>query len=700
MSESLIRLFGMPLLLAATCDAAFAASTRVDILRSGEVLRSVETVARPKSQAFCEANPDTLISFVETASTTPSGFNLPRGSSVELAVTVEVDAVCIDGGAAMSLSYAALPSSSAQADVDYAAFQPLLAEFPSLAQFSSTTLTFNRSIDLLTAPGVEIERTLDIGLVDGVLVSDPTGTFPSIDRIFGDGSPVSRLSIGGLLLSSTPCTQSEPPVLNYQFPSAGGAVPRGVVSADGTRVAMFAVPNDAAEDAGAELAVFNPFTGELQFLTSGTPAGVDIFTGEFNPYTQSISGLSRDGGLVAVSGSARFNFPSLTLPGDSAPRQYREVIGFPGQIRLINTSGGSTQVIGALADVPLEPNQVYIGQVNGISADASRVLVEEAIVNVEVIEINGVTRRIVPDDGGFAQIASGVLDVASGTVVEDIVSRLNAAAGGDAALFANAALTRMSGDGNAFLIESARDLADPLRPFWSEVSAGGANIQSAPYVYFLDEDAIVPVVDIDTSQTRIGGSSFVFLRNIGFTGTRLGIERGASYIGAPPNPSGANAPATVQLGEVPLYVVPPSSQPPARGFFANSFALVSPEEDRVYFQHTADLVPGSNPNRSPELFSIGFNGRDIRQISAHQDTLGQRFADEPELLFQYGDRAQLIYAGSSADHRVVAYTNFLPDGTARVVKDIDAQGRTVIRAARLGTAEFPASAAYRVMVCN
>jgi hypothetical protein len=522
-------------------------------------------------------------------------------------------------------------------------------------------------------------------------------------------SPLGAIVVALLLATVAPgysaaqsCTQAIPPVFNYVFPNAAGNAPGGVVSADGSRVVMFALPNDASEGAGAELAVFNPLTGDLQYLTSGTAAGVDIFTGEFAPFTQSITGLSRDGTLIAVSGSANFNFPTLQLPGDSAPRQYREVIGFPRPIRLINTSTGVTQVVGALGNVPLQPNQFYIGQVNGISADASKALVEEFIVNVDLVEIDGITRRIVPDVGGIAQAASGLLDIASGVVIEDILARINIAAGGQAALRNSAGQIRMSGDANAFVLESARDLGDPLRPLWSDVTAGGANLQSAPYVFFRAEDIIVPVVDINPSQPRLfGTSSFVFLRNVGRTGTVLGIERGASYVGAPPNPTGANAPATVVLGETPRYVTPPGTLPPARGFFANSFALISPEEDRVYFQHTADLVSGGNPHQSQELYSIRLDTREIRQISNHQDPLGLRFAGEPELLFRYGDVSQVIYAGSSLDHRVVAYTYTNPGGFLRSVKQVDPEtGRTTLRAARFGTAEFPASEVRRIMICQ
>ncbi len=512
-------------------------------------------------------------------------------------------------------------------------------------------------------------------------------------------APALALTLPGVAAAQT-CTQVNPPVFDHNFPNAASNVPGGVVSADGTRVAMFARPNDARPEDGAELAIFNPRTGELRYLTSGTPAGIDAFDGQFRPYTQAISGLSRDGRVVAVVGSASFNFPVLQLPNESTPRQVRELIGFPGPIRLIDTDTGAAVQVGALGSVPLQPGQFYVGLVSGLSADAGKALVEEFIVNVNFVEINGVTRRIVPDVGGTVQFSAGLIDLASGQLLENVAGLVNDLAGGDAAVRSSAGAARLSGDGNAVVFESARDLAAPTRPFWNQVSAGGANIQTAPYVLFLDERVIVPVVDIDPTQPRQGGSAFIFLRNVGFSGTVFGIERGASYIGAPPNPSGANNPATVVLGEPPVYVTPPTPNPPARGFFANSFALISPEDDRVYFQHTGDLVPGGNPNQSQELFSIDVTTRQIRQISRHADPLALRFAAEPNLLFQYGDVSQVIYAGSSADHSVVAYTYSNSGGFTRTVKEVGSDGRTTLRAARFGTSEFPAWELRRIMVCE
>lgn len=496
------------------------------------------------------------------------------------------------------------------------------------------------------------------------------------------------------------CTQVSPPVLDFRFPNAASNVTGGVVSAAGNKVAMFVVPDGATAQDGAELAVFNPSTGALSFLTSGTPAAIDIFTGEPVKFSQSILGISRDGSLVAIGGSASLSFPILQLPGETAPRQVPEVVGFPGPIRIVNAASGISQVVGVLGSVPLQPGQFYIGVVSGISADATRAIIEERIVNADLIVINGRTRRIVPDVGGFVQFSSGLVDLATGQLITNLTADINAAAGGNADLRNSAGGTRLSGDGNAVLIESGRDLADPLRPLWSQITAGGANLQTAPYVYFIDQEIILPIVDIVRSQPRQGGSSFVFLRNIGFSGTVFGIERGASYVGAPVNPSGANAPATVILGQTPQYVTPPGAEPPARGFFANSFALVAPEDDRVYFQHTGDLVAGNNTLGSQELFSIDLQSRQIRQISRNQDSLSVRFANDPALLFAYGDRSQVIYAGSSTDHRVVAYTYTNPGGAVRTVKDVDASGRTILRAARFGTAEYPASEIYRIMVCE
>ncbi len=461
---------------------------------------------------------------------------------------------------------------------------------------------------------------------------------------------------------------------------------------------MFALPNDAPESAAAELAIFDPVTRNLRYLTSGTTSQPDVL-GTLQRFTKELTGVTRNGNEIAISGTIGLNFPFLQLPGRPAPEQVTEVIGIAGPVELLNVQTGARRVVGQLGSVPLGPNQAYIGQASGFTADGSKVLIDEVIVQTVPTVVDGRTRFIVPS-GNFIAVAAGLVDVASGQLIADITQRINQLAGGDAQLFSlDGNLVRMSGNGNAFLFASRKKLEAPGQPFWSVISASGAQISVAPYVYFRDQDLILPIVDIDVARPRLGGSAFVFIRNVGFSGTVFGIERGASYIGAPPNPSGANTPATVVLGSVPIYITPPTAQPPARGFFANSFALIAPEEDRVYFQHTGDLVPGQNPHNAQELFSIDLQTRQIRQISRDSDSLTVRFANDPTTIFQFGDRAQIVYAGSSSDHRVVAYSNNLPGIFTRSVKQVDAQGRVTLRAARFGTAEYPASLNYPIMVC-
>lgn len=80
-----------------------------------------------------------------------------------------------------------LPLSTAQGGVDYIAFPPVLVDFPSLAQFGSTSHTEIRSISLPAVTGEGLERQRDVGQIDGVLVTNPTGS-AQIDRFFGDGA--------------------------------------------------------------------------------------------------------------------------------------------------------------------------------------------------------------------------------------------------------------------------------------------------------------------------------------------------------------------------------------------------------------------------------------------------------------------------------------------------------------------------------
>lgn len=497
------------------------------------------------------------------------------------------------------------------------------------------------------------------------------------------------------LTAAQTCTQVNPPVLNFDLRTGATS---SQVTADG-RVAIMALPNDAPESAAAEVALFNPRSGTLNYLTSGTPSVIDIF-GERQRFTKRISAVARDGSRIAITGAAASSFSFVVLPGNTAPTQVEELVGVLGPAELIDTQSGARQtLVGGLGNVTLGPNQVRLAQITGISPSSGHLLIEEQILQLQPTVIDGRTRLLIDRSVNLPSRVT-LLSLAGQQLADISQAIFNRAGVGFGFAPVDTAVMRMSGDGNAFVFAAARDVVTAGAPFWTALTSGGANISLMPYIFFRNQNLIVRAVDIDVTQQRLGGSSQVFLRNVGFSGTVFGIERGVSYPGAPPNTTGANAPATLVLDQPPQYVVAPGPTPPARGFFANSFAFIAPEEDRVYFQHTGDLVPGGNPNQSQEFFSIDRATRQVRQISRHADPLAVRFASEPNLLFQYGDVSQIVYAGSSADHSVVAYTYSNPGGFTRTVKQVDSQGRTTLRAARFGTAELPASEFRRIMVCQ
>ncbi|MBD8527544.1 autotransporter outer membrane beta-barrel domain-containing protein [Pseudomarimonas arenosa] len=180
------------LTLLATDALALTRQSRVHILENGRAVRSL-AIASMKTQAFCQANPDVIISYLETISTNPATVRESAGS-VDATVRVDVDAICAQGGAVLTLDYAALPGSSAQPGSDYTVFATFEVNFLSLTQFGSATASSTRTISLVNDDIEESIETIDIGLVDGLLVTDPNG-FATVDRIIPDGSIIASISI-------------------------------------------------------------------------------------------------------------------------------------------------------------------------------------------------------------------------------------------------------------------------------------------------------------------------------------------------------------------------------------------------------------------------------------------------------------------------------------------------------------------------
>jgi len=133
-------------------------------------------------------------------------------------------------------------------------------------------------------------------------------------------------------------------------------------------------------------------------------------------------------------------------------------------------------------------------------------------------------------------------------------------------------------------------------------------------------------------------------------------DRGANWVGQVPNPTFQSVPAFVRVGENPRYIVPPLAAVPERGIFTHGLVWISRDERRVFFNHTSDLVTGSNPGKSYEFYSFEIATGRIRQISNFQDGLLARLG--AQALREISDASgsyQGVLAGASDDGRIVAF---------------------------------------------
>lgn len=484
------------------------------------------------------------------------------------------------------------------------------------------------------------------------------------------------------------CTDTPVPLRSFAFAD------QAPISNDGSKVVLTARLDTAPLTTVQEVFLYNPFTGALTQLTRDTPATTNLRgTTDLRPLVP--TAITGDGSKVFLSGSVGSSFSVLQPPGLPVG-QYEELVGTPGRAEVLDVATGIRTPVGTLVSEPLQPGEVYTASISAVSSDGNQVLLNEAINTVVFFTANGVTRNYVPSK---RLVAGGVLNLQT-LQYTDIVSRIAAVTGAPGPLpgCSTGVCFLMSGDANAFAFDSVRRLEVAGGPLWNQVAGNVAQIRTAPYVYYLDQNVVRPIVTMDISAPRGVASTANFVRGIGQTGTVFGLDRGASYVGAPRNPSGANAPAVVRVGQPPEYVIGVPATIPVRGQFVNSLAFVSRDEQRIYFQSADDLVPGENATRSQELFSYEIATRRIRQISRLRDGLTSAFANDPATLQLLGAERQVVFQDASSDGRIVLYSGagFLEFVAARRLPN----GRINIVFPTLGSTEFPASEIFRIARCN
>lgn len=464
------------------------------------------------------------------------------------------------------------------------------------------------------------------------------------------------------------------------------------VSPDGSQVFMQAVPLGAAPNAGAEIVIFNPRTRVAQQLTQGTLAAAD-FRGNTTKFPTSFFARSNDERFLLTQSGAGAGFPSLIFPGQTQAAQVEVIEGIPGPATVIEVSTGTKRTLGSLSNQTLAPGQIYSATLSNLTS--TTVTVNEGIIAVNVQRASdGFDYRVVT---GRIGSASAAYNLATGLVVTpqppSIYDRMVAKTGVPG--FAPFSF-QISGDGNAISFSTNRNLEDPQRRFFTQLTNNTSQIFVLAYVYYLDTDEIKVIAPINFSgpaRPANGSSNSVFVRNIGRTGKVFALDRGANYIGTPANPTYQAAPAFVQVGQNVKYIVAPGPTLPARGVFSNNLAYISRDEKTAYFAHTSDLVPASNAQRSYELFSFDIATNKIRQISNFRDGLEQRLS-VAELANSNGGY-QITTLGSSSDGKIVAYSRVGLLSTRSLTRN--AAG---LYTSSLTTSGLNSSFSSRIAVCN
>lgn len=484
------------------------------------------------------------------------------------------------------------------------------------------------------------------------------------------------------------CSNVPVPYTEFQIP-VNRANPGDAVSRDGSQVVLQAVPRASPPNAGAEVVAFNPRTGATQQLTQGTMSETD-FRGRIEKYPSQFYARSRDNRFILLESSATSSFPTLLLPGQTQLTQVEVIEGIPGPVAIIEVATGVKRTLGAFLNQQLGTGQIYLASLSNLTPTS--VTITESVVNTLTQRAsNGLDYRVVT---GRLNLGSSAFNLETGLAVSpqppSIYNRMVAKTGIPGFVPYD---FQISGDGNAISFYTDRNMQDPLRGFFPNSPSG---IRTVAYVYYADTDEIKPIAPINFSVVPVNvsiRSSQVFVRNIGETGKIFALDRGASYVGAPPNPTYQAAPVIARVGETPQYIVPPRTSTPARGTFSNNLAYISRNEKFIFFNHIDDLVQGNNVSHSYELFSFEISTNKLRQVSNLNDGLEQRLG--LALLRQAGDAfglSQTTFLGASDDSKVIAFYNSTILPTRTIARD--ANGVYVVN--NTDKTNF----SYNIVVCN
>lgn len=138
-----------------------------------------------KSAAFCAANPDVALAFDEVVSTTPAQTTRIRENSPPLGLqaTINVQAVCLQGNTQIRIRYGVKPGANAIEGQDFQPFS-ITVSTAVLSQFTApVSASASGSLTLINDNVQENDETLSLGIIDGIVIVDPSlgGSIISLD---------------------------------------------------------------------------------------------------------------------------------------------------------------------------------------------------------------------------------------------------------------------------------------------------------------------------------------------------------------------------------------------------------------------------------------------------------------------------------------------------------------------------------------
>ncbi len=345
-----------------------------------------------------------------------------------------------------------------------------------------------------------------------------------------------------------------------------------------------------------EVTAFDRSSGTRRALTSNSPQG-----------WENVYALSGNRAWV-VTGTSGFNYSyaGRQLASATYSGTMGSVPATRGDIRLVNAAtGASLPLMTPFRMATAAAGLSWSGHFQAASYDGNSILLVEFAYD---------------DRGALVDGGLHLVDIPAQTSfdlfnrIQDLSGQPQGLGGPDFPHF-----FQLSGNGNRISFSSNVVLTGTSAGTRVIALPGNAyGLRELAYVFDRAANALVLVAQPNLSQPRVGGgSSLLFVRELGATGTLVALDRTVPFLGTPGNPDGNSEIYIAQPG-LGISQITNTAPPPTGNLLSPGLGFMTPNERFVYFNAEQNLV-GRNADRSNEVYRYDVQTGSLRQVTNRID---------------------------------------------------------------------------------